>query len=90
MEVAARVKERGLDIEAPIIHAWGTDFGRPVVGSDSWTPRPGRFHGGTADGHRADALLGIQLRNLTQVGPDGCVSLHKHGTELARQMISAV
>jgi len=87
-EVAARVKERGLDIEAPFIHAWGTHFGHPVVGFDSWTPWPVEFTEGQLmviepNPCTPDALFGIQLGNLTQVGPDGCVSLHEHGTELA-------
>jgi Xaa-Pro aminopeptidase len=86
-EVTARVKERGLDIEAPFIHAWGTHFGHPTVGFESWTPWPVEFQDGQLmviepNPCSPDALFGIQLGNLTQVGPDGCVSLHEHGTEL--------
>ena len=71
-EVTARVKERGLDIEAPFIHAWGTHFGHPAVGFDSWTPWPVEFVEGQLmvvepNPCTPDALIGIQLGNMTQV-----------------------
>jgi Xaa-Pro aminopeptidase len=84
--VTRRVHERGLDIEAPFIHAWGTHFGHPTMGFESWTPWEVEF----ADGQliviepnpcSPDALLGIQLGNLTQVMAGGAVSLHRHGAE---------
>ena len=55
-EVAARVSERGLDIEAPFIHAWGTHFGHPVVGFEEPDAVAGRVQGGPADGDRAQPV----------------------------------
>jgi hypothetical protein len=84
--VTRRVSERGLDIEAPFIHAWGTHFGHPTMGFESWTPWEVEFVDGQLiviepNPCSADALLGIQLGNLTQVSAEGAVPLHRHGAE---------
>jgi Xaa-Pro dipeptidase len=84
--VTGRVSERGLDIEAPFIHAWGTHFGHPTMGFESWTPWNVEFMDGQLmviepNPCSADALLGIQLGNLTQVTTEGAEPLHRHGAE---------
>jgi len=84
--VAQRVRDRGWDIEAPFVHAWGTHFGHPTVGFESWAPWDVEFVEGQLmviepNPCSPDALTGLQLGNLTQVGRDGSVPLHKHGTE---------
>jgi len=80
------VAERGLDCEAPFIHAWGTHFGHPTMGFESWTDWEVEFVDGQLivvepNPCSPDALLGIQLGNMTQVTPDGAAEIHKHGSE---------
>jgi Xaa-Pro aminopeptidase len=84
--VTKPVADRGLDIEAPFIHAWGTHFGHPTMGFESWTPWEVEFVDGQLlvvepNPCSPDALLGVQLGNMTQVTPDGAVEIHKHGSE---------
>jgi Xaa-Pro aminopeptidase len=85
-EVTNRVLERGWDCEAPFIHAWGTHFGHPTLGFESWTPWPVEFREGELiviepNPCTPDALTGLQLGNLTQVGADAATALHKRGRE---------
>lgn len=85
-QVAQRVRDRGMDIEAPFVHAWGTHFGHPTIGFESWAPWPVEFKDGQLiviepNPCSPDALTGLQLGNLTQVGPDGATPLHRHGAE---------
>ena len=36
LQVAGKIRDRGLDIEAPLVHAWGTHFGLPAIGMENW------------------------------------------------------
>jgi Xaa-Pro aminopeptidase len=87
LRVAGSIRERGLDIEAPLIHAWGTHFGVPAIGMESWGPGPTTFREGQLiviepNPCTPDTLLGIQVGNMTRVGADGAEPLHSRGTEL--------
>jgi Xaa-Pro aminopeptidase len=87
LEVAGKIRDRGLDIEAPLIHAWGTHFGIPAIGMENWGPDPVSFAEGQLiviepNPCTADTLLGIQVGNMTQVRSEGAVPLHRRGTEL--------
>ncbi|MGI9556498.1 MAG: M24 family metallopeptidase [Solirubrobacterales bacterium] len=84
--VTKPVADRGLDCEAPFIHAWGTHFGHPTMGFESWTPWDVEFVDGQLlvvepNPCSPDALLGVQLGNMTQVTKDGAIEIHEHGTE---------
>ena len=84
--VTKPVADRGLDCEAPFIHAWGTHFGHPTMGFESWTPWEVSFEDGQLiviepNPCSPDALLGVQLGNMCQVTPDGAAEIHKHGAE---------
>jgi Xaa-Pro aminopeptidase len=87
LEVAASIRERGLDIEAPLVHAWGTHFGIPAIGMENWGQDPVAFAEGQLiviepNPCTPDTLLGIQVGNMTQVRDGGATPLHRHGTEL--------
>jgi Xaa-Pro aminopeptidase len=87
LEVAARIGERGLDIESPLVHAWGTHFGAPVMGLENWGDGPFAFVDGQLvviqpNPCTPDKLMGIQAGNMTQVRPGGAQPLHRYGTEL--------
>jgi Xaa-Pro dipeptidase len=86
-DVAARIRERGLDIESPLIHAWGTHFGAPGMGFENWGDEPFSFVEGQLiviqpNPCTPDTLLGIQAGNMTQVRPGGAQPLHRYGTQL--------
>ena len=56
------------------------------MGFESWTPWEVEFVDGQLlvvepNPCSPDALLGVQLGNMTQVTPDGAVEIHKHGKE---------
>jgi Xaa-Pro aminopeptidase len=87
LAVARKISERGLDIEAPLVHAWGTHFGVPAIGMENWGPGPVEFREGQLiviepNPCTPDTLLGIQVGNMTQVGADGATPLHRRGTDL--------
>ena len=87
LQVARKIREKGLDIEAPLVHAWGTHFGVPVIGMENWGPDPVEFQEGQLiviepNPCTPDTLLGIQVGNMTRVGAAGAEQLHTRGTEL--------
>jgi Xaa-Pro aminopeptidase len=87
LAVGRRVAADGYDIEAPFVHAWGTHFGIPAIGMENWGDDPVEFVEGQfivvePNPCTPDTLVGLQVGNMTRVGKDGCVQIHRHGTEL--------